>query len=606
MRKNPLKKNSRFYLGMVLNVAEGMLSGFNFLLLYEAMKMLWNGTINSPSLLRLSLFLGGIFILRIVIYSIGYTQSQIGGAAVSNRTRLFLGDKIKRIPLSRFTQGQTGQYINIVTSDVNNYEKILTHTVGDIVKHITFCTMMVIFVGCIWLPGGIILACVELVLIPFLWLSFRVVRKYGTEKNAVSAETVSSIVEYATGIQTFRAYGIGGTKNETVTSTLQHFSDVSYNYEKHGIPTNAIQCIFLWIGLPVMIWAASIPMLSGKLDPISYLLICMLPMLLAKLSDSISRGLMSYKNLKISKDKVVDIIEEPEETGSMEPLQTATHEITFDSVDFSYVPGEPVLKHATFTVPDQKLTAIVGDSGSGKSTILNLIAKYYEANGGTISIGGKPINHVAAERVLEQISMVDQDVFLFDDTIRDNIRHARPNATDEEIEAACREAKPCKLCLIDDLTISLQPKHCLFVLHGPCPFWEGFQSWLGYIFIHLPAKIYITVDQEGNLSHIRRDFFIFISEIHAKTRTTTVRTAVATVESVFLIPHFARIDVTPAKKAEPAAYRSHILHSFFPKCILLLLIIPQIPPVFHLQYLLMTISGHQSHFVSIFFPNVAF
>ncbi len=402
--------------------------------------MLWNGTINSPSLLRLSLFLGGIFILRIVIYSVGYTQSQIGGAAVSNRTRLFLGDKIKRIPLSRFTQGQTGQYINIVTSDVNNYEKILTHTVGDIVKHITFCTMMVIFVGCIWLPGGIILACVELVLIPFLWLSFRVVRKYGTEKNAVSAETVSSIVEYATGIQTFRAYGIGGTKNETVTSTLQHFSDVSYNYEKHGIPTNAIQCIFLWIGLPVMIWAASIPMLSGKLDPISYLLICMLPMLLAKLSDSISRGLMSYKNLKISKDKVVDIIEEPEETGSMEPLHTATHEITFDNVDFSYVPGEPVLKHATFTVPDQKLTAIVGDSGSGKSTILNLIAKYYEANGGTISIGGKPINHVAAERVLEQISMVDQDVFLFDDTIRENIRHARPNATDEEIEAACREA----------------------------------------------------------------------------------------------------------------------------------------------------------------------
>ena len=62
-------------------------------------------------------------------------------------------------------------------------------------------------------------------------------------------------------------------------------------------------------------------------------------------------------------------------------FKTATHEINFDNVDFSYVPGEPVLKHATFTVPDQKLTAIVGDSGSGKSTILNLIAKYYEADG---------------------------------------------------------------------------------------------------------------------------------------------------------------------------------------------------------------------------------
>lgn len=71
---------------------------------------------------------------------------------------------------------------------------------------------------------------------------------------------------------------------------------------------------------------------------------------------------------------------------------------------------------------------------------MNLIAKYYEAGGGTISIGGKPIDHVAAERVLEQISMVDQDVFLFDDTICENIRHARPDATDAEIEAACREA----------------------------------------------------------------------------------------------------------------------------------------------------------------------
>lgn len=142
----------------------------------------------------------------------------------------------------------------------------------------------------------------------------------------------------------------------------------------------------------------------------------------------------------ISKGKILGVMDEPEESGSMEALRPATHEIIFDHVDFAYVPGEPVLKQASFTVPDQKLTAIVGDSGSGKSTILNLIAKYYEPASGVISIGGKPINHVAAERVLEQVSMVDQDVFLFDDTIRDNIRHARPGASDAEIEAACREA----------------------------------------------------------------------------------------------------------------------------------------------------------------------
>ena len=124
----------------------------------------------------------------------------------------------------------------------------------------------------------------------------------------------------------------------------------------------------------------------------------------------------------------------------MAPFHPAEQNTTFRSVSFSYVPGEPVLKELSFTAPAGTLTAIVGDSGSGKSTILNLIAKYYEPQSGDISIGGQSIETVAAERVLEQISMVDQDVFLFDDTIRDNIRHARPNATDEEIEAACREA----------------------------------------------------------------------------------------------------------------------------------------------------------------------
>jgi ATP-binding cassette subfamily B protein len=104
------------------------------------------------------------------------------------------------------------------------------------------------------------------------------------------------------------------------------------------------------------------------------------------------------------------------------------------------VEKEPILKDVSITIPDQKLTAIVGDSGSGKSTILNIISKYYEPEKGDIKIGGISTHNVGAEQVLSQISMVDQDVFLFDDTVRNNIRYARPSATDQEIEEACRLA----------------------------------------------------------------------------------------------------------------------------------------------------------------------
>lgn len=341
---------------------------------------------------------------------------------------------------TRTMQGQTGDYINTITTDVNNYEKILTHKIGDLAKSISLSLMLIVFVMTFYVPAGLILFVADLLLIPALWLSFRMVRKYGKEKNAICAENVSSIVEYVSGIQTFRAYGIGGTKNKTVTKAMKDFCDISFIYEAKVLPIGAVLGILIWLTCPLIIWTTYTPWVNGNIDTVSYLLICMLSIFCAKLANSIFIDLTSYKNLMISKTKILKVMEEKEETGSMETFVTNSHEIIFENVEFSYVQGEPVLKQASFIAPDQKLTAIVGDSGSGKSTILNLISKYYESDSGTICIGGKPINHVAAERVLEQISMVDQDVFLFDDTIRENIRNARPTATDEEIEAACKEA----------------------------------------------------------------------------------------------------------------------------------------------------------------------
>lgn len=439
-KKNVLDKNRNFYIGIICTVLEGMLSGCIFMLLYSVMQSLWLKDFDFHHSLTLTGILAGIFLLRIFIYSFGYTKAQIGGAKVSRNIRLFLGDKMKKIPLSRFTKRQTGDYINTVTTDVNNYEKILTHKIGDLAKNISLSLMLILFAATFYVPAGAILFAADLLLIPGLWLSFYTVRKYGKIKNEICAENVSSIVEYVSGIQTFRAYGIGGTKNKTVIKAMKDYCDISFIYEKKVIPIGSGLGILIWLSCPIIIWIAYEPWISGTLDTMSYLMICMLPILLAKLASTIFIDLTSYKNLMISKDKILKIMNEPEESGNTDLFFPKKHEITFEDVEFSYVPGEPVLKHISFHVPDQKLTAIVGDSGSGKSTILNLISKYYEADGGTIYIGGKPINHVAAERVLEQISMVDQDVFLFDDTIRENIRHARPDATDEEIEAACREA----------------------------------------------------------------------------------------------------------------------------------------------------------------------
>ncbi len=437
---NPFKKNIRFGLGVIFTVIEGVLSACVYMVIYLLLQMLLNDSITIEYINNLTILIVGIFVIRLLTYAFGYTQGQIGGGIVSRQIRLYLGDKFKRIPLGRFHQGQIGQYVNTMTSDVSGYEQILTHKTGNLVKNISLSLMLIVFVCFLYLPAGVILMAVSLLFIPNMWLSFRIVKNYGNTRNNVCAEAVSSIVEYVNGIQTLRAYGMSGTKNKTITNVLEEYSKISYKYEATGIPVAFSFNMLTWLSLPVVMIVASKPWIEGNLSGVNYLMVTMMPMLLVKLYMTISVDLFGYKNMMISKRKIQKVVNEPEENNSAKPLQVDKYDIVFDNVDFSYLPGETVLKKVSFKIPDKKLTAIVGDSGSGKSTIINLISKYYEPTNGTIYIGSQPINNIAAEQVLKQISMVDQDVFLFDDTIRENIRHARSNATDKEIEEACKAA----------------------------------------------------------------------------------------------------------------------------------------------------------------------
>ena len=438
--KNLFHKNSRFYCGLILTVLEGLLSGSNYIVIYMVLKMLYERVTDIKNIFSISCLVGIIFVIRLVIYSIGYTQSQIGGAEISKNIRLGLGDKLRKIPLSCFTKKREGQYINIMTADVNSYEQILTHKLAALVKNGVLSVIVLAFVSVLYFPAAVILMFSLFLLIPEMWLSFRIVKKYDMEKNLVTAKAVGQIVEYIDGIQTFRSYGMGGTKNRNTTEILRKFSTVSYQYEAHGIPVNFAFNIVNWLTVPLTMWIGYIPWQSGSISAITFLFLCMLPMVLAKLTASISVDMFSYRNLLISKANIKNVLAENEESKSTEVFSPKEYGISFRNVSFSYVQEEPVLKNISFSIPDHGLTAIVGDSGSGKSTILNLIAKYYVPDSGEIGIGGQSIRNVNAEDVLALISMVDQDTFLFNNTVRENIRYAKPSSTDEEIENACKKA----------------------------------------------------------------------------------------------------------------------------------------------------------------------
>ncbi len=436
----PMRWNKELIISLCFVILEGMLSGCNFIVMFDVLKALWKQQMSMEKIGIITGEIAGIFLLRLVIYSYGYVKGQMGGAGVSKEIRLFLGEKLRKIPLSRFQKSQTGEYINVATENVNSYEQILTHKIGDIIKNLTLSVMLVIFVATLYFPSAWVLFFAQLLFLPAIAVSFYAVKKFGTKKNAICAENVSSMVEYITGIQTFRAYGIAGTKNKSVTKSMKQFSDISFLYEVKILPDGMFYSILIGSTLPLEILIAGNAWINGNLEMTSFLMICLLPLFLSKLMGTIFVDMTSYKNLMIAKQKINAVVTIPEEKQTSQVFTSQKHDIVFEQVNFSYELCEPVLKDVDLNIENQKLTAIVGDSGSGKSTILNLIAKYYDPDTGTIRIGGHSIQEIGTDQVLSQISIVDQEVFLFDDTIRNNIRYARMDAADDEIEWACKEA----------------------------------------------------------------------------------------------------------------------------------------------------------------------
>ncbi|QOR36922.1 ABC transporter ATP-binding protein [Clostridium sp. 'deep sea'] len=429
--------NRKLKKSIVIIVFEGLLGGCNFIVLHQVLQLVFGNGVTLNKLMTLTGIVALILTLRIILYSFGFIGSQIGGADVSRNIRIALGDKLKNIPLGLFTKRHTGFYINVATSGVSNYEKMLTHKTADIIKYIVLVIMVALFACTIYLPVGITLMISSILLIPTIIFTARIVKFYGNKKNSANSESISSIAEYISGIQTLRAYGMSGKKNKTVTDAMKDYSNISYLYERSVIPIGSIYMTLNWLAFPVSVFLAGDMWVNNALPVPDLILLLMFPLFICKINIALFIDLLAYKDLTISKNNITKIINEQEENISNEEFTPKSTEIEFNNVDFSYIEGEPVLQNTSFIIPEHSLTAIVGDSGSGKSTILNLISKYYLPQKGCIKIGGYDIEKVPSEKVFSYISTVDQDVFLFNDTIRNNIRYARPSATNEEVEHAC-------------------------------------------------------------------------------------------------------------------------------------------------------------------------
>ena len=400
----------------------------------------WGGTSETFKVKTLWLACGGMALLALILYLFERKATHAtyhDGYKASSTGRVQLAEHIRKLPLGFLMSKDPGELGNTMMNDFSLIEDAMTHTLPQLISG--FITAILGFIGmsCIdWRLGLAMFAGFPVTLL-ILWGVQTIDQKRGTAHTKARIEQANRLQEYLTGMKVMKAYNLRGANFTKLEQAFQKYTKESIKLESVSGPFYLIAVSFLQSGLS-FITMAGVYLLMGKaLDITTFVMFLFIgTRIFDPLVGAITQlPVFVYK--RTAGQRVVDLMDEPIMAGNGDaPVH---HDIQFDHVDFGYGKNM-VLRDVNASFPTGSLTAIVGPSGSGKSTMLRLIARFYDSHSGTVRFGGIDEKTVSPEKLMSKISIVFQDVYLFQDTIGNNIRYGREDATPEDIEAAAKMA----------------------------------------------------------------------------------------------------------------------------------------------------------------------
>ena len=356
------------------------------------------------------------------------------------RDRLAIGDAMKRVSLGYFQQVSTGNILNSITTGLSTLENMGIRMIDNFVGG--YLNFLVIFIGlavCSPVTALIALAAAALSLCFMLLISHYSRVNAPGEAEANRALT-GAVLEYARGLAVVKAFGKDGAAMEAVTDAVHESKRIHLKIEWGYLPGNALHLLTLKCGGVGLALAAALQCLRGRMDFSMMLLFVFFSFSVFASLEPISDSAHTLGVIDEAMDQLDALREEHFIDADGRDVPLTHYDIAFRHVDFGY-DSRQVLKDISFTIPEKTSTAIVGPSGSGKTTICSLLARFYDPQGGSITLGGHDLREFTCDSLLSNLSMVFQKVYLFHDTIRANLLFGRPDATEEEMIEAAKKAR---------------------------------------------------------------------------------------------------------------------------------------------------------------------
>lgn len=403
--------------------------------------ILQGGAVFSVVILSLPIFLiaiskGGFSYLQI------YMTSRIGYQMVDTlRRELFV--HLQRLSLSFHNRARSGELLTKVTSDTGTLKDVFAESVLTFTSHLlTIIGMFVIMFAMSWKLSLVVLATLPILSYALFYL-YRKVKASAVKQRRKEGKVASRISEILISVSLIQAFGREEYEKERFeTESAQTLEESIQTARMEAAATRAVEIISA-VGVWAVVLFGSLQALKGQMTPGDVLVFISYLHNMYKPIRNLTRLSTKFTKAMISAERIAEILEiEPEIQDLPDAIEASglKGEIVFQNVSFDYGEGKDVLKDVSFSIAPGERVALVGASGAGKSTIVNLILRLYDSLGGAILIDGVDIKRYRRESLRREIGIVLQDSILFGATIGENISYGKPEAAQEEIEAAARQA----------------------------------------------------------------------------------------------------------------------------------------------------------------------
>lgn len=409
-------------------------------LMYYLAADLINGMV--PANHRYTYITGCVIILVVfgVVFFVQYNSSFFSTYRESEHRRINIAEKLRTLPLSFFGKKDLADLTSTILGDCtvleHNFSHVMPQFFGAMISTVLIAISLFFFdwrmaLAALWvLPIALII----------VGCSGNVQRGISRRKRNVAIAQADGLQEYLETIKDLKSYNAEESYLEGLNGRITALEKESFKAELGtAVFVVSASCI-LRFGIGTVALVGSVLLCSGKLDVLTFL---MFILVVSRIYEPMQGTLMNLAAViaqDVNVERMNEITDYPVQKGSDE-LDVKSYDIEFSNVSFSYDKNEKVLNDISFTAKQGDVTALIGPSGGGKSTVSKLAARFWDVDGGSIRLGGKDISQVDPEKLLSAYSIVFQDVILFDNTIMENIRIGRKGATDEEVMQAAREAQ---------------------------------------------------------------------------------------------------------------------------------------------------------------------